>query len=311
MSVDRTVTRLLRCYPASWRSRYGDEVGALIADMSDGGSVSWRVRRNVVAAGVRERLASVLGGRDRRPEARMLGGTLVVLWAWALFVLGGSVVAKTAEHWSSAVPGGASSVSRTAYGVLIVGAVGAALLVLTGVAWGLPQFLALVRAGGWSLIRRRVLVAAVLTMLTAAATVGVVLLAGRMDDNHHVGSWIARAAFLGWAGLGAACLLCWTSAASATAKHLDLAAAKLQIELWLATMVSILMAVMTVATATWWVSVARVAPDALTGGAGSARGTAVVPELVLALVLMVLASVAGAEGTRRAFIARRAVPGRQ
>jgi len=240
----------------------------------------------------------------------MLGGTVLVLRAWVLFVLGGSIVGKTAEHWSEAVPGGDSSVARTAYDVLIVGAVGAAVLVLAGVVWGLPQFLALLRAGGWSLVRRRVLIAAVAALVTAGATVGVVLLADSMDDAHHVASGIARAAFLGWAVLGAACLVCWTAAASATARHLDLPAAKLRVELWLATMVSIAMGVMTVAMAVWWVSLARVAPGALTGGAAGAAGPTVVPELVVALVLMVLATVAGAEGTRRAFAARRAVPGR-
>jgi hypothetical protein len=59
--------------------------------MSDGRRLPWRLRADLARGAGRERLrAAGLGDDD--PERRARGGVLLVLWAWAVFVLAGAVV---------------------------------------------------------------------------------------------------------------------------------------------------------------------------------------------------------------------------
>lgn len=88
MSAARTTARLLRFYPRSWRDRYGEELAQVIVE-SSGEHVPWQVCLDVVRAGCRERLrASGLSG-DGAPHDQIRGGALLVLCAWALFVIAG------------------------------------------------------------------------------------------------------------------------------------------------------------------------------------------------------------------------------
>ena len=86
---------LLRAYPCWWRARYGDELLALL----EAQPLTWRVRADVVVAGLGERLRG-----SGPPQLR-------VLWAWALFVIGGMGFQKTSEHWQVVVPSGNDDVA--------------------------------------------------------------------------------------------------------------------------------------------------------------------------------------------------------
>jgi hypothetical protein len=55
-----------------------------------------------------------------------------------------------------------------------------------------------------------------------------------------------------------------------------------------------------VAGSAWWIAVADVAPAALSGGSPSPSASALVPQLILAAVLMLLATGLGAVGARQA-----------
>jgi hypothetical protein len=160
VNLSRTIDRLLRLYPASRRARYGGELEALILDMSDGRRVPWRVRVDVVSAGGRERLRAAGHTNDGPASDRVRGGAVLVMWAWALFVLGGAVLAKSSEHWQSAMPAGTSHGAATAaFTALMTVAVATALLVLIGIGLSVPSVLSFLRGGGWGHIRRRVLTA--------------------------------------------------------------------------------------------------------------------------------------------------------
>ncbi len=137
MNPARTTTRLLRLYPRSWRLRYGDELEALILDMSGPQRVPWRIRADVAVSGGRERLrAAGLGGDSA--DARVRGGASLVLWAWALFVVAGTIVQKTSEHWRHALPSGSHTAATVAFGSLIGVAIAAAVIVVAGIALTLP-----------------------------------------------------------------------------------------------------------------------------------------------------------------------------
>ena len=96
---------LLRWYPTSWRERYGDELITMVEDGLQGRRPSVRLRLSLVRAGLREQ-AHDLGvlGRAGPPADRVKGGALLVLVAWAAFVVAGSSFAKLSEHFGSSMP---------------------------------------------------------------------------------------------------------------------------------------------------------------------------------------------------------------
>jgi hypothetical protein len=299
----------VRCYPPDWRARYGDELAALILDMSGDRRVPWRICADVATAGARERRRAAGLADGGTPEARVRGGVLLVLWASALFALAGMIVQKTSEHWQDAMPAGAHTSATLAFGVLLMGAaIGASGLMLAGIASAAPSALRFVREDGWSPVRRHVLRAAVMTLIMVAATAGLVVWADGLSAHARAGHDSAYAvAFVAWALLGAGTVLTWTAAAAKTASCLRLTPSTLRTHARLASAVSLAMGVMTAATVTWWASVAYVAPAALTGGSPGGHPPALVPQLIVAAAMMLLATGLGAAGARRATHALPAV----
>ena len=294
MSIDRTTERLLQWYPARWRARYGEELAGLIVDMSDGHRLSWRLRADVAAAGARERLR-VKGVSDPRSGGR------IVLWAWAIFILAGMIVAKTSEHWKSALPPGGHAVASVAFVALTALAAATAVLVLAGIALTLPSLLAFLRSGGWPQIRRWIITAAALTTVLAGATASLAGWAHGLTPHARNGhDALYGAAFLTWVALTATTLLAWTKAATATADQLSLSPITLLLHARLTTAIATLMTLMTGATVAWWVAVAIAAPGALTGPPATPHASPLVPALIVAAVLMTLATMLAAAGARRA-----------
>jgi hypothetical protein len=304
MRPARTAARLLRLYPAGWRLRYGDELETLILDMSGGDRVPWRIRADVALAGGRERLhAAGLGGGS--PDTRVRGGAGLVLWAWALFIVAGAAVQKTSEHWSRALPSGSHTAATVAFDSLIGVALVTSGLVLAGIALTLPALARVVRESGWSPIRGPGIRAAVLSAVLLLATAGLVAwahgLAPRDRQGHDA---LYAAGFVAWGLLCAATLAAWTSAAIRTAARLTLATSILRLEARLAAAVAVAMAVMATATAVWWAAVGSLSPGALTGSAGG-RASAIVPQLIVAMALMLAAVALAGLGARQAV---RALP---
>jgi hypothetical protein len=290
---------LLALYPAAWRRRYGDELDALIVDMHAGGrNTGWRVRADVLRAAARERLR---GSHRGEPSRRIRGGASLVLWGWAVFVLSGAIVAKTSEHWQRSLSGRPAPIAKIAFAGLTVAAVTAAVLVAAGIVLTLPAAMRFLREGGWSRIRSRTLIAAALTAAAVAGTIALVAWAHRLtvlERNGH--DHLYAGAFLCWAALVAAMVLAWTAVATTMTRGLRCGRAVLRAQALLAPAVTILMVVMTVATAAWWAIVGHVSPAALTGGSVAAQAPAIVPQLVVAGGLMLIATAIGAVGAARA-----------
>jgi hypothetical protein len=286
MSPARTAQRLLRLYPRSWRERYGEELADVILHSSDD-RVPWRVRLDVVTAGAREqaRAAGLGGGGSPRERAR--GGVLTVLCAWALFVIAGLAVQRTSEHWQQVAAAGDRGLPQAAFVVLIGGAVCAAVLVLAGIAAALPGW----RGVDADAVRRAIGPAVTMTVVAVAATVALVVWAHGLSATQRDGHDVAYAiAFVAWALLCAGTLSAWTAAAVSLARRLELDAATLRAQTWLAVAASVAMATITTATVVWWAAV---------GG----KVTSVT--LVLAAIAMVLATTLAAAGSRSAV---RALP---
>lgn len=285
MSARRTAARLSALYPPDWRERYGDELQALIVDMSGEGGVPWRQRADVVAAAGREWLRR-LARDDREPRERMHRATAMVLCAWAAFMIAGAIVQKSSEHWQAALGGGRPE-ADVAFAALIFGAALGGSLVLSGIALTVPAMWRFLRDGNWPRIRRPLTVAAVLTAVWIAT--GAALIAW----VHGLGAGIA------WGLLGAAALAAWTAAAIRIARQLTLPAAILRIEGLLAIATSVTMAAMTVATGAWWVIVGSTSPGALSGTVGPGHSPLRLA-LIVALTLMIGAVALATAGARRA-----------
>ena len=219
---------LLRAYPPRWRERYGEELRALL----EAEPLTWRVRANVLRAGLRE--------RRRGPWPPPLR----VLWSWSLFAVGGMAFQKTSEHWQLVVPRADRGLPSAAFDAVQISALVGSAAVLTGVALALPALRRDLRSGGWSAVRRPILVAAAATSIAAGALVAVAL--GR--------SLIAVAVFIPFALFS---LFAWTHAAAVTARRLP----PLRAHSYLALLVAATMFVMTVAAAVWFGSVTAHAPS--------------------------------------------------
>ena len=300
MSAPRTSARLLRMYPSRWRERYGEELEGLIVEASGSERVPWRTRLDVAVSGVRERKrAAGLGGGT--PADRVRGGALLVLCAWALFVVGGMIVGKFSEHWQGAVPAGSGGVAGTAFAVLLGGASLATALVLAGAVCAAPALLRFLRRGGWSRIRGPVLGSLAVTAAAIAATVGLALWAGGLDAHQREGGDTAYAvAFVAWALLVCATFAAWAALAVRIARLVELPTAVLRLEARLCAAVAATMAVIGAATIVWWVSLADAAPAFLTGAPADRGGSTLAPQLLVAVAVMTVATLLGARGASRA-----------
>jgi hypothetical protein len=292
--------RLLRVYPPAWRARYGEELTTLIEELEPGARMSWRVRFDVVRAGILERVRSLgLGGLSPRERARE--GTLLVLYAWTLFVVGGFGVQKASEHWQAVTPAGKQGLPAAAFGVLVVAAGVGSALVLAGVAVLLPRLAALIRGGGWAGIRRPIVRAAVLSLFAAAATVGLMLWAHSLPPGaRDGGDPVYGGVFLAWVVLVAACLFAWAAAAAATARHLRLPAPLLRLEARLGAAACATMVVMTIAASVWWGSLARAAPWFFDGRPVGAHASALAWNILAPVGLMLCATSLALLGATRA-----------
>ena len=292
--------RLLRVYPPAWRARYGEELMNLIEQLDGGARTSWRVRFDVVRAGLVERLRG-LAPNGLPPRERAREGSFLVLYAWMLFAVAGFGVQKASEHWQAVTPTAKQAVPAAAFDALLAAAGVGSTLVLLGVAVSLPRLAALIHEGGWREIRRPIVRAALLSLLTAAATVGLAAWAHSLTPLARNGSDAAYSgAFLAWVVLFAACLFTWAAAAAATARHLTLSTGMLRFEVWLGAAVSAAMAVMTIATAVWWRSIASAAPWFFDGRPAGAGAAALPANMLVPAALMLCATCLGLIGATRA-----------
>ncbi len=256
---------LLHAYPVAWRERYGEELVSLIEAGSNGGRVSWRVKLDVIGAGLVQRLrSSGLVGDELPPETRVRSGVLLVLGSWAAFVVAGIVFAKTAEHWQAVTPRPDQGAPAAAYDSVVVAAGIGTLAVLLGICLTARPFFAFLRAGGWARVHRPVLRAVTATGLTAAALIGVVAWAQDLTSpQRNGGDGLYSVAFLAVAAGVVASIGLWTRAAVVVARQLSLSRSALRRETILAATTTGAMAAMTVAATIWWGSVHSSTPRQL------------------------------------------------
>lgn len=293
---------LLRWYPPDWRARYGDELVALMEDTLGDGPPSPRFRASVAVAGLRQRVRGAdLPGRRGSPADRVRDGSLLVLCSWTAFVVAGAAFAKQAEHFGSSLPPAQTGLPDGAFAAIQAAAALGAGLVVLGALAVLPAFVRFLRGGGWPSIRRRVLVAAGLTVLATASIVPMGAWAHSLTTAQRNGADVTYGvAFLTWAAAVAVILALWTAVAVRVGRRIELGRRVLGLEVLLAGGVALAMAVITGATAVWWGALSTGAPWFLHGTAPGTSPSPLEPRLVVTMAVMLAATAVAGGGLARA-----------
>jgi hypothetical protein len=301
VSPGPTNRSLLQWYPARWRARYGDEFAAMIEDHLEGKAPTIRFRLSIARTGLYEQLRNAgLVGNSASASEGVRGGALTVLCAFALFVIPGVVFAKLSEHWDESIHRGPRHLPAVSFNLLasLAGACGLAVI-LAGMAL-LPNFVQLMRAGGWASIKRHVCWAVTSTAATGAVLGGLAVWASHLT-NHQ------RNAGFGWyqfvfviaVMLFALTVAAWSAAAVAATRRLFFKSAQLKVAGALAVFVALCMPVMTAAAAAWWGSMATTAPWFLAGTPMGTLSSPLATNLLVVLIVMTIASVVGTLGSLR------------
>ena len=305
--MKRRLERTLRWYPSRWRDRYGEELLALIEDQVGEGRVSLSLRASLVWSGLREHghEAGVVG--RAAPEVRRRGGSLLVLVAWAGMIVAGAMVAKFAEHFSSAMPASSRASAQIAYDVLAVSGIAGTLLVGAGAVLALPALARLIKSGGWLRIRASVAASGVATILSAGGLLAV------SQWGHHLRTLARNGADLryGMAALALAAtaivtLALWCVAAAKVATTVEFTARELRRESALALGVALAAALATVGALLWWFVVATRASWFLQGAARGVESSPWPAPLVVASSIMIASLVVASWGVVRVRGASRA-----
>jgi hypothetical protein len=305
MSASRSARWLLACYPPAWRARYGEELEDLILRAAGDGAIRWNTRLDVLRCAARERGRAALGLRPgAAPDRRAREGVIAVLCAWTAFAIAGAMVAKTSEHWDTALSGNVPLAATIGFDALRIAAIAAAVCVVAGVLLAAPATWRLLRHEGLAAHPRPLVRAALSVAAALGATAGLVAWAQDLTAGQRAGhDLLYAAAFLIWAALCALSLVACTRAASATAWRLPpLGARRQRAQSILAAGAALGMAVMAAGLIIWWVAVALRSPGALVGG-GAAGESPWVPALVGAAVLMTGGTVTATAGAWRALSA--------
>jgi hypothetical protein len=306
MRRDRDLRSLLRWYPSSWRARYEDEFLAFLEDRLADSALTTRFRMSVALAGVRERCfrSGIVGSRSSISTQRRTG-SLMVLVAWSIMMIGGASLAKTAEHYSSALPARSRTVAAIAYNATAVAGVVGMLLVLAGACVALPGFVRFIRAKKWTGVRSVFAMSLVASATLIVATLGLSLWAHHLTSAQRNGSDNPyAAAFVAFVLLVVVTVALWTRASVAAALRIELTPRQLRWESGFAIGVSLSSIAAVVGAALWWNQMGLYAPQFLNGttGAGASPWST---RLVAIILVMGLGAVTALWGASRVALTYR------
>ena len=305
MSRRRRRARLVaRCYPASWRERYGEEMVALLEDSFGDAALSTRVVLDLVRGGLGQRwrvTTLTLGlARGATPQERARAGTLGVGVAWALTMLAGLAFAKFSEHWDALTPPSRRALPAAA----VITMQGAA--VLGGVACALSLVVsrrALKRSAarsGWSGLVRPLRPVVVALLVLFVATGALVRWAHHLSAAQRNGGDPRYAhSFLAWGVLGAACVLIAVVAAARLAARLEYSRHELRQLAAVDLLATTALGVVVATTVLWWVSLSGGASRFFAHALDTTTGGVSAPMVVVVLT-MTCALALALWGTRRA-----------
>lgn len=293
--------RLLRWYPPSWRERYGEELLALVDDRLHEAPLTMRLRSSIAIAGVRERCyGSGLVGARSTPAAQRRTGSLTVLVAWSIMIVGGASLVKMAEHYSVALPSTSRAAATFAYDVTAAAGFTGTLLVLCGAVLALPGFVRFLRASKWPEVRRTFTTSLVASMVLVTATFALSRWARQLNAAQRNGSdSVYSFAFLAFALLVVVTIALWTRASIEVVSKIDFTPRELRWESCLALAVSLSSIVVVLGAVAWWVQMGLHAPWFLQGTVSGQSGSPWSARVLATGLVMALASAIALWGALR------------
>lgn len=289
--------QLLRWYPPQWRDRYGGEMTALLEDSySTASDVPLGQRVGLFRSGLAERARSAgLVGSYQDRDVRLRGGSLLVLCAWAFFIVAGAMFVKDADRWSVSRSHAVHWVAAAGFNVVGVTLVIGCLAVLLAALIVLPAFVRFLRAGRWHEVARPVVVAVVSVAVSAVLFAILVAWAHSLVGNDRNGGlpiygwFFVLVSLVFFAAVG-----CGTTAAVSVARRVELTRPTLRALGVMAIGLVGVMALTLVSLVAWWASEAVHAPGFLaqTIGNGVPFTSNVVPPTLLASGLLMLVGLA-------------------
>jgi hypothetical protein len=289
--------QLLRWYPPQWRDRYGGEMTALLEDTySTASDVPLGQRVGLVRSGLAERARSTgLVGSYQDRDVRLRGGSLLVLCAWAFFIVAGAMFVKDADRWSVSRSHAVHWVAAAGFNVVGVTLVIGCLAVLLAALIVLPAFVRFLRAGRWHEVARPVVVAVVSVAVSALLLAILVAWAHSLVGNDRNGGLPIYGWFFVLVSLVFfAAVACGTTAAVSVARRVELTRPTLRALGVMAIGLVGVMALTLVSLVAWWASEAAHAPGFLaqTIGNGVPFTSNVVPPTLLASGLLMTVGLA-------------------
>jgi hypothetical protein len=270
---------------------------ALLDDQLGDGRAPVRLRLSLLRHGLAERARS-WQPLTTTPENRWRSGSLIVLVAWAGFMVGAAGFSKASEHFDQAVPIGSRLLPQYAFTVVAIGGILGGFTVLAGGALTLPAAITYLRTGGWPTIRPHLARAISMSAVTVALTIPLVVWAHRLSDPQRNGADIVYSiSFLAWVALCITSLACWTAVAVAIGRRVELQRSTLRLEAALATALAAIMGIVVAASVVWWAAIASVAPWFLHGTTANTTGSSYNIPLTIAVLTMLGATVLGIVGT--------------
>jgi hypothetical protein len=298
--------RLIRWYPAKWRERYGEGLAALLEDTYGADPVPLRSRASLARAGMAElaRDAGVIG-RSTNSNERLRAGSLLVLSGWSFFLVAGAIFAKFSEHWSFATPPAHRTLSSVGDSAVLWAGVAGAILVLAAGVMAIPAFARFVRTEGWVSMRRFAVRDALALGTAAFLTAGLSVWAHRLSSGQRNGGSAAyEILFLLCCLSIVVAIIVVTSSVISITRQLNFSQKTLRFLSIIALGLTLLMTVVVVGTAVWWISEALYAPHFLRNSIGSGilfTSNALPPTLVVAGVLMIVGLFSAVVGSLRVF----------
>lgn len=293
MSAD-PFQQVLRWYPPRWRSRYGDEMAALLEDTyASASDVPRRERVALARSGLAERVREAdLVGSTGGGAARVRAGAILVLCGWSLFLVAGATFARFADNWLAGTRTADRWVASSGYdAVALAGAVGSAVVAVAAFIV-LPGFVRFLRAGRWLEVRRPVFSAVVATVVASALFGAAVGWAHHLSAYERNGGRPAYGVLLVFVGVSAVVAIASaTAAAVAVARRIEVSDRRLRVLGVLALGLTALMALVLAGSLTWWISEALQAPGVIRSGLGNGipfASSSVPPTLLASAILMVL-----------------------
>jgi hypothetical protein len=260
MPQDTDRSNDLTWYPRSWRDRYGDDFALYLQDRYGDDPLPMSARLSMMRSGTTERLrAGGIIGTAVDPDIRVRGASLLVLCAWGIFIVAGSVFAKYTEHWPLATPQVDRWLPAAAMGAVQVAAAIGVLILIVASAVTLPSLFELMRSDGWRSLWPSVRPMVLSVTAAGAVSIGIVVWNEQLGPTTNTPFALRIAAVLaGLVVVGALAVCCGTVVA--TVYRLRLSHRATRILGLLALVMAVALAVIFAGALTWWISTAVHAP---------------------------------------------------